>query len=49
MGVGGDVSWFPVVYPEYLVTPDKDFEFSIWLMPLSEGDNPLLLAKAVAR
>lgn len=49
MGVGGDVSWFPVVYPEYLVTPDKDFNYSIWLIPLSEGDNPLLLAKAVAR
>ena len=47
MGVGGDVSWFPVVYPDYLVKPDKDFHYSLWLVPLSEGDDPLLRAKNV--
>lgn len=47
MGVGGDVSWFPVVYPDYVVKPDKDFHYSLWLVPLSEGDDPLLIAKNV--
>ena len=47
MGVGGDVSWFPVVYPDYLVKPGKDFHYSLWLVPLSEGDDPVLLAKNV--
>jgi beta-galactosidase len=47
MGVGGDVSWFPAVYPDYLVKANEAFNYTIWMVPLSEGDDPLLLAKNV--
>jgi beta-galactosidase len=47
MGLGGDASWFPAVYPQFLVKPDKEYNFSVWLIPLSEGDDPIIQAKNV--
>lgn len=47
MGVGGDVSWFPAVYPDYVVKADEEFNYTVWLLPLSEGDDPYLLAKNI--
>ena len=39
MGVGGDCSWLPCVYPEYLVEPGKEFEFEVWLCPVGKGQS----------
>jgi beta-galactosidase len=46
MGVGGDVSWFPVVYPDYLISPKQDFHYSFWILPLKEGDDPISLVRS---
>jgi len=45
MGVGGDNSWFPVVYPEFLVKPDAPFHFDIWLLPLGKEDDASFVAR----
>lgn len=42
MGVGGDNSWFPVVYPEFRVKPSS-YSFEVWLRPLKRGDDPSLV------
>lgn len=47
MGVAGDVSWFPAVYPEYRIEATRDFEYTVWLVPLSDNDDPLMLAKNI--
>jgi beta-galactosidase len=41
MGVGGDVSWFPAVYPDYVIPPKQDFHYSFWIIPLNEGEDPI--------
>lgn len=45
MGVGGDNSWFPVVYPEFLVKPNNDYRYDIWLLPLQKDDDPAFVAR----
>ncbi|KAG7345293.1 beta-galactosidase [Nitzschia inconspicua] len=35
MGIGGDLSWFPCVYPEFLVKADHEYEYWLRLVPLS--------------
>lgn len=44
MGVGGDNSWFPVVYPEFLVKANKDYRYDVWLLPLQKGDDASYMA-----
>lgn len=39
MGVGGDVSWFPVVYDEFLVKPRDRFDYGVWLVPVRKGGD----------
>jgi Beta galactosidase small chain len=39
MGLGGDKSWYPLVYPEFLVTAKKEYSFKTWLLPLRETDE----------
>jgi len=41
MGLGGDNSWFPVVYPEFHVKPTQPWKFDVWLIPLKKDENPL--------
>jgi len=36
MELGGDVSWHPCVYTDYLVKA-RDFEYSFWILPLRRG------------
>ena len=48
MGVGGDVSWMPVVYDPYLVKSDQDYQYDFWILPLSVGDDPALVAREAA-
>merc|ERR1712083_131221 len=38
MGIGGDVSWLPCVYDEFLVKA-KEYEYSFWIVPLTQGQN----------
>jgi len=47
MGVAGDVSWFPAVYPEFLVKADHEFNYKFWLVPFSQADSPTKVAKSV--
>jgi beta-galactosidase len=49
MGLGGDTSWYPVVYPEYLVKPTCDYDFSFWLLPLQAKDDPATLVRSVVK
>lgn len=44
MGLGGDNSWQPVVYPEFLVPPKSFFQYSLLLTPLKRGDDASFLA-----
>jgi len=39
MGVAGDASWFPCVYPDYILKPDQDFEYSFVIKPMSGEDE----------
>ena len=45
MGLGGDNSWFPVVYKPYLIRPDETFEYDITIRPLEKDEDPALLAR----
>lgn len=45
MGLGGDTSWDPGVYPEFRVSPRTEYDYALWLMPLKHGDDAALLAK----
>lgn len=45
MGVGGDVSWMPCVYDDYLVKSDQEFQYDFWILPLADGDDPALAAR----
>lgn len=47
MGLGGDNSWFPVVYPEFHVKPHGEFKFQVWLMPVTKDDEPALVAGSI--
>lgn len=47
MGVGGDTSWYPVVYDEFLVKPTGDFTYAIVFLPMGPHENPANLAKGV--
>jgi len=47
MGVGGDCSWLPCVYDQYLVDPKKEYEFSFWICPLGAGQSDMLQSKRV--
>lgn len=47
MGVGGDVSWFPAVYPQYLIRANDEFMYSFWILPLTAGSDPIRAAKSV--
>lgn len=41
-------SWFPVVYPQYLVKP-TDYQFCIWFLPLRRGDDACFIARNSCR
>jgi len=43
MGVGGDDSWSPCVYPPYLLKPDDEVKTSFWILPLSSDQDPALI------
>ena len=45
MGLGGDTSWYPVVYPEFLVKPNTDYRYDIWLLPLRKEDESSFVAR----
>ena len=45
MGVGGDNSWCPVVYPEFLVKPNSGYCYDIWLLPLQKEDDAAFVAR----
>ncbi|GKZ00493.1 hypothetical protein MPSEU_001001800 [Mayamaea pseudoterrestris] len=45
MGVGGDTSWYPVVYEQFRVKPSQDYKFRFWLLPLEPNDNPAMLTR----
>uniref|UniRef100_A0A7S2Y9X0 beta-galactosidase n=1 Tax=Entomoneis paludosa TaxID=265537 RepID=A0A7S2Y9X0_9STRA len=47
MGVGGDVSWYPTVYPEFLVSSTHTYEYSVLLRPLNKKDEAPLIARSV--
>jgi hypothetical protein len=40
-------SWFPVVYPEYLVKPTVDYNYGIWLVPIKKGDDAAVSARNI--
>ena len=44
MGLGGDNSWFPVVYPEFRIKPTQDYRFQVWLIPLTSEDDASVVA-----
>lgn len=46
-GIGGDCSWLPCIYDDYLVDPGKTYEFDFWLCPLAAGQADYLQAKRV--
>jgi hypothetical protein len=37
-------SWYPVVYPQFLVKPSEEFKYCLWLMPLEAEANPAIAA-----
>jgi Beta galactosidase small chain len=37
-------SWYPVVYPQFLVKPSEEFKYCIWLLPLEAEANPAIAA-----
>jgi beta-galactosidase len=45
MGLGGDTSWYPVVYPQYRVKAMSEYQYKLWLVPLEKNDDPSLLAR----
>ena len=45
--VGIICSWFPAVYPEYLIKADEEFKYKVWLVPFSPNDTPARVAKSV--
>lgn len=45
MGLGGDNSWFPVVYPEFLVKPQNVYQYDLWLLPLKKDENASFVAR----
>ena len=47
MGVGGDVSWYRTVYPDFIVHPTTDFEYCLHLCPLGENDDAAIIARTV--
>ncbi|CAB9510556.1 Beta-galactosidase [Seminavis robusta] len=48
MGVGGDVSWFPCVYDDYLVKSEKEYKYSFWIIPIDAGDDAASLAREMS-
>jgi beta-galactosidase len=46
MGLGGDTSWYPVVYPEFRVKPKSEYQYKVWLVPMEKNDDPSLLARS---
>jgi hypothetical protein len=32
-------SWFPGVYDEFLVKPQSDYQYTLWLIPLSKNED----------
>jgi hypothetical protein len=32
-------SWFPGVYDEFLVKPQKEYHYTIWLLPFTKNDD----------
>lgn len=41
-------SWYPVVYPQYLVKPTSEYDYAIWLCPLRSDDNPANVARTIS-
>jgi hypothetical protein len=41
-------SWFPAVYPEFLIKADQEFNYKFWLVPYSKKEgSPGKIAKRV--
>ena len=41
-------SWFPAVYPEFLIKADQEFNYKFWLVPYSKKKgSPVKVAKSV--
>ncbi|KAL7572135.1 hypothetical protein ACA910_001766 [Epithemia clementina (nom. ined.)] len=49
MGVAGDVSWYPCVYPQYLVKPFVSYEYSFHFCPLDKNGDAAIIARTVRR
>jgi beta-galactosidase len=49
MGLGGDTSWFPGVYPEYLVSSKDAYKYSVVLVPLEKEDDVALKVYGIPR
>ena len=49
MGVAGDVSWYPCVYPDFLVASTKNYEYSFQLCPLGENDDAAIIARNITQ
>lgn len=37
-------SWYPVVYPQFLVKPSEEFKYCVWLLPLEAQASPAIVA-----
>jgi len=46
MGVGGDLSWEPCVYPQYRIFPDGNWNYCFSLVPISPDINLEKVAKS---
>lgn len=44
MGLGGDLSWLPCVYDEYLVNTNQEYSFGFWIIPLNERNDAASIA-----
>lgn len=47
MGVAGDVSWYPCVYPEFMIPPSTSYEYIFHLSPLGKSDDAAIIARTV--
>jgi len=49
MGLGGDCSWLPCVYPQYEIKAKHEFCYSFCLFPLKPDKDPARQVKAMAK
>jgi beta-galactosidase len=39
MGVGGDDSWSPCVYPDFVVKSQQEYNYKVWFVKISPEEN----------